>query len=145
MASIPPFWPFTQLGNHWMWERSATQRCGALCWRLRLRLVFCRPPNPFQKLRSDHSLPLPRISPTSITYAESHAHWTLFGADPFWSCRLNVHLAHCYYDTIALSQENKSCLTVDNLRDRRGSDNKPRQPEAIGRSKSQLPREKNFS
>lgn len=32
------------------------------------------PKIPFQKLRSDHSLPLPRISPTSITYAESYAH-----------------------------------------------------------------------
>lgn len=51
-----------------------------LCWRLRLRGnwtvggFLSAPKIPFQKLGSDHSLPLPRFSPTSITYAESYAH-----------------------------------------------------------------------
>lgn len=55
------------------------------CWWF---LVGPQIPNHIPKLRSDHSLPLPRISPTSITYAESYAYRNLFGADLFWSCRL---------------------------------------------------------
>lgn len=79
MALIPPFFAFTQLGNHWMWERSAKQCCGLFvggcgCEDWTVGGFLSAPKIPFQKLGSDHSLPLPRFSPTSITYAESYAH-----------------------------------------------------------------------
>lgn len=54
MALIPPFFAFTQLGNHWMWERSAKQRCGLFvggcgCEETGLLVGFCRPPKSHSK------------------------------------------------------------------------------------------------
>lgn len=65
-----------------------------LHWKLVVGGISSAPKIPIEKLRSDRSLPLPRISPTSITYAESYAHWTLVGADLFWSCRLMMCIWH---------------------------------------------------
>lgn len=106
MALIPPFFAFTPTVQSLELRALCKATLCALFlegkrlplplrWKPIVGGILSAPKIPIEKkLRSDHSLPLPRISPTSITYAEGYAHWTLVGAGIFWPCRLMTCIWH---------------------------------------------------
>lgn len=127
MASIPPpFLPFYATGAITGCEKALQRNvvglfvggCGCGCtlrWNLTVGGFLSAPKIPIsKKLRSDQLASASQnLSDLDHVRGEvMHIELSL-GRILFWSCRLNVHLAHCYYDTIALSQENKSCLILD--------------------------------
>lgn len=93
------------------------------CW-----WYFVGPQNPNRKKKTQirsTRFRFPESLPTSITYAEIYAHWTLVGADLFWSCRLMTCI--WYNATMMLFSPvagEISPVSSWKLRERRGNDNK---------------------
>lgn len=111
------------------------------CWRC---FVGPQNPNPKTQIRS--------LASASQNLSDlDHVRGELCTLDSCWGGFIlplsshDAHLAQCHHDAIFACRRKISPVSSWILSERGGNDNKSRQPEAIGTSKTNFPRENDFS